>query len=286
LASPFRAHRGRLESLLREDLDVKWGHAVQDISGGGSEHTLHFKDTKDVQSNFLVDASGVHSQIRKSLLPKSELNILPYVVFRGTRHLDSPEFKRAYSAHFKNRNVIETKKGDVVLQIAINDIKEDSEGVDISYIYSRPARSNDTLHRPGRGLGESTDISELFYDEVSGLEWLEGPVKEAFDGEKMKGDRILHWLRDILVPLDELVALAEKSIVLLGDAAHALPILGGEGANVAIMDGVKFADYIENEGLESLDEFYRQRYSEWENQVKEGEQRLAEMHSLSKGSLL
>jgi len=283
----LRTHRGRLESLLRESLEVKWGYALQDISTKGPEHTLHFKDEEEIQSRFLVDASGVHSQIRKSVSPKSELNILPYVVFRGTRHLDEQEFKKTYSRYFKDGNIAQTKEGDVVLQITINDFKEDSKGVNISYIYSRPSRSNDYLHRPGRELGESTKISDLFYEEVSKLEGLEQPFKEASNGEKMKRDRVLHWLmRDILLPLDEVIALAKKGIMLLGDSAHALPILGGEGANVAIMDAVKLAEYFKSEDSELIEEFYRQSYTGWESKVKEGEQRLAEMHSRSKNSVL
>jgi 2-polyprenyl-6-methoxyphenol hydroxylase-like FAD-dependent oxidoreductase len=68
---PLRAHRGNLESLLRENVDVKWGHVLQDISSQGSEHILNFRNNEKVESTFVVDTSGVHSTIRKSLLPNS-----------------------------------------------------------------------------------------------------------------------------------------------------------------------------------------------------------------------
>jgi 2-polyprenyl-6-methoxyphenol hydroxylase-like FAD-dependent oxidoreductase len=91
-------------------------------------------------------------------------------------------------------------------------------------------------------LHESGDISELFFAKVSTLLELEQPFKDAFDGEKVSGDRILHWfMRDILVSLGDLKSLAEKGIIVIGDAAHAAPILGGEGANSAVADVVELA---------------------------------------------
>lgn len=92
-----RAYRGRLEAVLREAVDVRWGHVLEGIersAEGG--HTLLFKNDQKVESSLIVDASGMHSPTRKSLLPEAELNILPYVVFRGTRRLDAQFFKESY----------------------------------------------------------------------------------------------------------------------------------------------------------------------------------------------
>jgi hypothetical protein len=215
--SPLRAHRGRLESLLREDVDVKWGHLLQDILNQGSEHILNFKNCGKVESGFVVDTSGVHSTIRKLLLPNSQLNILPYVVFRGTRRLDQDTFRENYAPCFENGNVIETKKGDILLQIWINSHNQDTGAVDISYVYSRHAHANDPFHRPGRGLDESVDIPSAFFAEVCQLSGLEQPFQETFNGEAILDDKILHWLmRTILFPLSELKRLSEKGMLLIG----------------------------------------------------------------------
>jgi hypothetical protein len=71
LPSIVRAHRGRLEGVLRESLDIRWGHVLGSISSSGFEHVMKFKKEEETQSSFLVDTSGVHSSIRKSLLPES-----------------------------------------------------------------------------------------------------------------------------------------------------------------------------------------------------------------------
>jgi 2-polyprenyl-6-methoxyphenol hydroxylase-like FAD-dependent oxidoreductase len=273
---PLRAHRGNLESLLRENVDVKWGHVLQDISSQGSEHILNFKNNEKVESAFVVDTSGVHSTIRKSLLPNSQLNVLPYVVFRGTRRLDQDTFRENYAPYFENGNMIETKKGDILLQIWVNSHQQDTGAV----VYSRPAQANDPLHRPGRGLDESVDIPSAFFTEVSQLSGLERPFQETFNGEAILDDRILHWLmRTVLVPLPELKRLSDKAVFLIGDSAHAMPILGGEGATVAIWDAVDLVRFITDDGVKGVGEFYDGRFSKWEAEVKRSEERLGKMHA-------
>jgi len=292
----LRAHRGRLEGLLREQLDVQWGHVLEGIEASGTGHTLTFKDREKVECGLVIDSSGVHSPIRKSLVPDVQLNVLPYVVFRGTRRIDRTAFKAIYESRSKDGNVLETKQGDTLLQISINDYVQDSEAVDISYIYSRPSHSNseDPLHRPDRALNQASDISEAFFAEVSKLRDLEQPFKDAFDEENVRKGRTLHWLmRDVLVEKDELVRLASqgKGVYFIGDAAHALPILGGEGACFAIRDAAELAGCVEDargkDGKVVVDAemFYGRIFGDWEEGMRMSEERLRKMHALGRSSL-
>jgi 2-polyprenyl-6-methoxyphenol hydroxylase-like FAD-dependent oxidoreductase len=235
---------------------------------------LNFKNKEKVESAFIVDTSGVHSTIRKPLLPNSQLNVLPYVVFRGTRRLDQDTFRENYALYFKNENVIETRKGDILLQIWVNYHDQDTGTVDISHVYFRPAQASDPLHRPGRGLDDSVDILSVFFTEVSQFSGLDQPFQEPFNGEAILEDRILHWLtKTILVPLSELKRLSEKVVFLIGDSAHALPILDGEGANVAIWDAVDLARFITEDGVTGIEEFYDGIFGEWEAEVRKSEEK-------------
>ncbi|KAH7417297.1 hypothetical protein BKA64DRAFT_739837 [Cadophora sp. MPI-SDFR-AT-0126] len=297
---PLRAHRGRLEGLLREELDVKWDHVLEGIEANGSGQTLTFKDKGQVDCGIVVDTSGVHSPIRRSLLPDVQLNVLPYVVFRGTRRVGGTSFREIYESFFKDGNVLETKHGETLLRIYINDYVQDSEAVDISYIYSRPSPSgsDDPLHRPDRAPNQATEISEAFFAEVSKLQNLEQPFKDAFDQENVRKGRTLHWLmRDVLVPREELLRLADagRGVILIGDAAHALPVLGGEVACFAARDAVELAGFVE-EGMKAgmkagrnlvldAEGFYEKMFGEWEDGAMIGDQRLREMHSETTSSL-
>jgi len=98
---------------------------------------------------------------------------------------------------------------------------------------------------------------------------------------RMRTERILHWLmRDIVVPLEDLLRLAEGGMVLVGDSAHAMPILGGEGANFAVINAVGLADAIKERGIEGVKDYYSRKHGEWEQSVVQIERRLADMHHL------
>lgn len=284
--SPLQSHCGRLEAMLREGLKIEWSHVLERVLEDGNRHRLIFKDKKSVPVELLIDASGVHSRVRKALLPMSDPNVLPYVVFRGTRRIDGATFKEIYQSKFQDANIARLKKDDVLLQVWINDYQKESDAVDISYVYSRPTRENDSLHRPGRSPGESSNIGSAFFEEVSQLFELEQPFKDAFDGKKIKDDRILHWLmRTSLIPLKDLLKWSKKGVVFLGDSAHAMPILGGEGANLAIENAVILAECIAKKGVRGVDNFYEDRYSSWEDGVKVSQERLREMHLPSRSVL-
>ena len=72
---------------------------------------------------------------------------------------------------------------------------------------------------------------------------------------------------------------------LIGDSAHAMPILGGEGANVAIWDAVDLVRFITDEGAKGVEEFYDGRFSEWEAEVRRSEERLGKMHARKRSTL-
>ncbi|THX58020.1 hypothetical protein D6D08_09126 [Aureobasidium pullulans] len=51
-------------------------------------------------------------------------------------------------------------------------------------------------------------------------------------------------MRTSNVDLPQLYQLASNGIFLMGDSAHSQAILGGEGANIAISDGLTLAEAI------------------------------------------
>jgi len=205
--------------------------------------------------------------------------VLPYIVFRGTRKISCQAFNLVYSPSFKVSNVIELKKADVLFQIAVDNFESTGE-VNITYIYSRPARFKDPLHRPNRQINEADAIPEEFYLEVSELPGLGTPFKETFDVEKIRKERILNWLmRTSLVDLGELKRLRGEGLVVIGDAVHALPVLGGDGANVAVTDAVHLANILASGESEKLDGFYDRVYESGRDSVEGSVRRLRQIHA-------
>ncbi|KAL7924051.1 hypothetical protein ACQKWADRAFT_288686 [Trichoderma austrokoningii] len=195
----FRAHREKLEKLLREGLDVQWEHALEKVEETSSGVALYLQNGQQVEGSCVVGADGPHSNTRKSLSPNTPFDILPYVAFNGKRRVKRALFDSIYAPAFKSSNVLEMKIGGLVLNISVNEQQADL--VSVSWVFSRPARgSTDPLHKPNRPVSGATDIPEEFFDEVEALSGLTQPFKEVFDVEKLRMDRVLHWLmRTVLV---------------------------------------------------------------------------------------
>ena len=280
----FRCHRGRLEKLLQEGQDIRWEHTVENVTSSSQGIVVQLKDEKALDTDILIGTDGVHSQIRKSLAPEIELKVLPFVVFNGKRQFTRSEYQEMFESKLGARTVVHERHGDIVLEISINEYTP--KHVDVSYTYSRPARDDDPLHRPDRAIPGATDIPEEFYSELEDLKDLKQPFNTVFEATKVRKDRVLHWLmRSTLGGPAEVDHLAKQGVLLVGDAVHAMPILGGEGANNAMKDGVDLARHIVENGTRSLQNFADSRYQSWKSGVKESEQRLAEMHGQAKASL-
>lgn len=211
--------------------------------------------------------------------PTTEFKILPFVAFNGKRRVVRALFDELYAPAMKNTNIIEFKQKDAILQISIN--KQTADLIGVSWVYSRPSRGeNDPLHKPDRPVSGATDVPEEFYQEVGALQDLEQPFKEIFDEEKLKSERVLHWLmRTSLVSLPELQNLGKKGVFFMGDSVHAEPIIGDHGANAAISDGVQLAECISEYGKAGILKWYETQYGSWKQGVENSERTIAELHS-------
>ncbi|KAF2487600.1 hypothetical protein BDY17DRAFT_320128 [Neohortaea acidophila] len=289
-SSSFRATRLKLEELLREGLDIRWEHKLIEVDSASSPSGLAFENGSKATSQIIVGADGVHSQIRKTISPSTEFDILPYAVYNGKRRLSAATFQSKYASHFRESSVLthksRTGNKNTLLQISINELTQDKAS--LSYVFSRPALSNsgeDPLFRPTRPISGAQEIPDQLFNEITQLDSLPPALTEIFKPEAMKEDRLLNWLmRTLFVPEANLNAAAEKGIVLLGEAAHAGPLLGSEGANEAIEDAVALAGVIAQS--KDLKEFYRETYAGWEKGVRDGRGRLDEMHRVAESSSL
>lgn len=283
----FRCHRGRLEALLGKDQIIHRDKLLKDIKISAQSPSLsaRFEDGSSLESPYIIGCDGPHSMTRQSFSNEMKLKVLPYVVFNGRRRLSSAEYTDKMHTYLQDSVLIQLQVDDVLLEISLNDYT--ASHVELSYTYSRPAREeNDPLHKPNRAILGATDISDEFYDELDTLKNLQPPFAYMFDAEAVRDDRVLHWLMRSLMPnLAEAEQLAEQGVVLIGDAMHATPILGGEGANLAIKDGVELAEHIAAHGVNDLKRFLSARYKIWTTAVEESEQRIREMHTVDKSSV-
>ena len=132
----------------------------------------------------------------------------------------------------------------------------------------------------------SLKIPRTFFEELGHIEDLPEPFSDMFDPKRVANDRLLHWLmRAGLASLEDLCALAAKGLLFIGDAVHALPILGGEEANEAIRDAVYLSEVMYQSPVSDFDQFYYDRFPRWNDSIQKSQSSLKEMHRASRPAL-
>ena len=288
----FRASRKMLEEMLRShggeqtSSPSSSGHCAVDGAGfrdGASGLWLNLANGSQIEAETLIIAEGVHSKLRTELLPGARApEVLPFVTYNGKRRMPKATYDELYAPAMDGATTLEMQTDNRLLQLALNDINKETNVVGLSYTYSRKVRPGDEkdMHRLDRVTGDAAKIPEAFYEEVTQLRGLPKPFADAFDVEQIKKDRVLHWLMRITcVPPADLRELARKGVVLIGDAAHAQPILGGSGGNAAIMDGLQLAEHVFRQGTARLTHFVDEQSPRWEEDAMECRRRIDVMHT-------
>lgn len=250
--------------------------------------------------------------VRKEQLPSVKPEVLPYVAINGQRKVSYKTYQQLYRSLLgETASIYVTLDSGTCLGIAINDATADE--VYISYTYSRPpkkAGQEDPLYTPDRSKEDAKQIPEALFQELESLGELCQPFREVFDPAKVRQDRLLSWLmRSVRIPESSIDAL-HKRVGLLGDAAHAPPIIvrreldilalmylagwaenllsppcgllfqSGWGGEIAILDGIALAEALGRDLEGGYRSFVRSNYSRWQEGLQESERSLARLHKL------
>ena len=187
-AQTFRCHRGRLESFLRKDLDIRWGQHLKGVQVIPHGVSLEIENGPTIESETLIGADGVHSLIRNSSF------VLPYDVFYGRRSITLESYQHRLQPYMEGQAVMQALHGNVLFQVYVSEYT--ATVIHLGYTYSRPAHISDALHQPDRPTTGPDNIPGEFYAELSqyGEKQLGPGFAEVFDSEKVRRDRVLHSL--------------------------------------------------------------------------------------------
>ena len=238
----IRVNKRKLRDLLAEGVEIRWDHRLKTIHASQDSVKAEFENGQTVDGSLLIAADGVHSvgkawmnvtelykaedallTARKQVLPDVKPSVLRYVAINGQRRVPKDQFDSTFLPAMAESSAVSTSMGDATLAIAINDATE--ETVSLSYTYSRPAREKDALYKPDRSTDDAKIIPEEFYQELEAFAQAKLPFSEIASPAKAREDRLLSWLmRSVKLSDEDLVALPPR-VGLLGDAAHAMPIV-------------------------------------------------------------
>ncbi|KXT18013.1 hypothetical protein AC579_9603 [Pseudocercospora musae] len=287
----FRANRSRLEEMLGEGLDVEWESEVEDVrveEGGKKIVVAAVKDgdglikQQEEESDMVVGADGAHSKVRRRFAAEVDFKTLPFAVYNGRRMVRHEDWEAKRINALLEGKVVEQKVGKAIFQVSLNDCSR--EELSVSYTYSRPARTKeeDALFRPERPKHAAREMPEELFSEIGEVRGkLEEAFRTVFDPNLMRTDRLLNWLmRTARVDRQKLREAADQGVALLGDSAHAQPILGGMGANEAIEDAIHLAAALEKGSRDSMKQYVNERYGVWEVGLAASEQATSKLVKL------
>lgn len=290
----IRVHRARLEAALAEKLDIQWDSGFKDIQvlreGSKSRVEFTLNDDSKETADIVIATDGIHSTIRKKLLPHVQADVLPFVVFRGKRKLSASEWLALEPyMNAKQESAAWLSSQGQRLEVKLDEWKSEDEA-SVSYTYSRPAKQDgeDALHKPGRDNDSAKKIPDELFDEIEAIKGIPEAFVPVYNIEKVRKDRLLHWLmRTLAVPDEQLRDLtASSGVLMIGEAARATPILGGSGANLALQDGKELGNFIAEtlhsgtrDIVDALSQFYGDAY--WKSRTVEPSQEILDnLHSM------
>jgi 2-polyprenyl-6-methoxyphenol hydroxylase-like FAD-dependent oxidoreductase len=239
--SNFTIHRAELHRCLLNQLDagqVLTGKRSKDITEEGDLYRVDFEDGSFLKAKNVIVAEGIHSPIRKKLLPASNIRYAGYTCWRGVvddSSLQIEETSETWGA--KGRfGVTPLANGQVYWYACINS-----------------PHANSKLKDWGK-----KELLEVFED-------FHFPIPQVLSATKP--DRII-W-NDIM-DLDPIDRYALGKIVLIGDAAHATTPNMGQGACMAIEDAAILASCLSKykDVAEAFLAFEKRRLKRTHNIVK------------------
>ncbi len=214
--SNFTIHRADLHRVLLAQLDhenVLTGKRSVDFSEDPDGYVVRFEDGDQIQANYLIVAEGIHSPIRRKLLPTQKIRYSGYTCWRGI--MDNSSLNIAETSETWG------KKGRFgVTPLAKNQV--------YWYACINAGELNSDLKNYTKA-----DLVEKFKD-------FHFPIPEVLAGT-MPGQII--W--NDIIDLEPLPNFAFGNLVLIGDADHATTPNMGQGACMAIEDAAILASCLE-----------------------------------------
>ncbi|KAL8817228.1 MAG: hypothetical protein Q9223_003895 [Gallowayella weberi] len=289
----FRSNRNALRQWLcdvgEEEIDVRYEHKLKSFSGSLRNVKAEFEHGAVFEGSMIIAADGLHSTVRKILLPHITPEVLPAVVFHGDLRLSRSDFDKLLRPHMQPSgspslsNILAGVGDSFNTPITISNITPSK--IHLDWSYSRAVRGpDDTLFNPTRTVQEAKVVPEELLKEIGGRT-MASPFREIISVEGIRERGCYNWLScSVFVPRDDgLRKGLEKGVVFMGDSAHAMPIFGGEGGNHALLDAVEFVrELVGSVGKEGLEDvangYYDSAYRRTQGAVRRCRQRFLLLH--------
>ena len=218
--------------------------------------------------------------MRSVLLPDAVPTPLPFVANTWQHRLTRAVYDALLAQSFRNTNVLRFD-GPRGLRVRASVVDIDSNRAKVSWAFSR-------RFDPMQGQPSLDDDRMAVYADVQkdvyALGTLSPPSGYLVDRPTLDDDELCRMpVSSLSIVNWDLDRLCERNVILIGDAAHAMPLLASEGGSHGMLDGVELAAVLADAGDE--DEmvtmgrnFYAGAVERWRQGLEESEWELGNMH--------
>jgi 2-polyprenyl-6-methoxyphenol hydroxylase-like FAD-dependent oxidoreductase len=213
----FTIHRADLHALLLSKIDpacIKTNKRVESIQHNENYITLRFQDGTTHETDYLIAAEGIHSVVRKYVLPESKPRYAGYTCWRAVidnSKLQLNECSETWGS--KGRfGIVPLAKNKIYWFACVNTVANNSAMK--NYNVDDLLKQFAGYHHPVEAILKETKNENLIWADINDVK----PINQY----------------------------AFNNILLIGDAAHATTPNLGQGACQAVEDAVILAAAIKN----------------------------------------
>ncbi|EOO03550.1 putative kynurenine 3-monooxygenase protein [Phaeoacremonium minimum UCRPA7] len=207
------------EKGINIQFNKKFSHVVEETDNGV---TFELTDGTTHTAALLIGADGIHSKIRDYILPGVKpkfLNLMAVTYEAAAAHLRVPKDK-----DYKLPVQVTTDKGIFILAPQTPDGSLMLAGTQ----YSTPDRTREEW---AALLKDTEGLKQLIRRDIDSYPDI---IRSAL--ENINGETFNVWPFYLLPQLERWTSQPHRRVVILGDAAHALPPTTGQGASQAFED--------------------------------------------------
>ncbi|KAA6424607.1 MAG: FAD binding domain-containing, partial [Trebouxia sp. A1-2] len=234
----YRCSRSKLGQLLAQGLDIEFGCKLDRVEQKASGVQLHFEGGKTAEGCLIVAADGIHSVVRKGLLPAVMPSVMPVMAINGRVSLPRESFLAEVAKYMNGSQTMLGAADRTAVHLAVSNHTDSN--VLLSWTFTWQPEASDHKVSRRKSVDDACKIPEDFFDRLSELGPLAEPFRSILTPDAARRSAKYNWLiRSVQIPCSELLDSVDSGIVLVGDAAHAMPIVAGDGGNHALLDGMQ-----------------------------------------------